>query len=90
MDKHGLNDMIADFLDSSQATLVTATNSGGPKFTISQTAVARLENKRTHDAFARKYHTRECLDNCPKCGQVGVKGDALLMCAFCPNAFHFG
>ncbi len=49
-----------------------------------------MENKRTHDAFARKYHTGEWLDNCPKCGEEGVKGNALLMCAFCPNAFHFG
>ncbi len=90
MNKQGLNDMIADFLDSSPATLISATTTGGPKFTMSQTAVARLENKRTHDAFARKYHTGEWLDNCPKCGKVGVKGDAQLMCAFCPNAFHFG
>ncbi len=90
MGKQGLNDMIAVFLDSTQATLVSATTSGGPKFMMSQTAVARLENKRTHDEFTRKYHTGEWLDNCPKCGKVGVKGDALLMCAFCPNAFHFG
>jgi hypothetical protein len=73
--KQGLNDMIADFIDSSKATLVFATTSGGPKFTMNQTAVARLENKRTHDAFARK---------------EGWKGNALLMCAFCPTAFHFG
>jgi hypothetical protein len=86
----GLNDLIADFLDSSQATLESATSSTGPKFTMSQTAVARLENKRTHDAFARKYHRGQWLDNCPKCGEEGVKGNALLMCDFCPNAFHFG
>ncbi len=54
-----------------------------------QTAVARLENKRTHASFARKYHTGEWLDNCPKCGKVGLKGDALLMCAFCLNVFDF-
>jgi hypothetical protein len=58
---------------------------------MSQTAVARLEHKRTHDAFNRKkYHTGKWLDHCPTCGKIGVKGDALLMCAFCSNAFHFG
>jgi hypothetical protein len=57
---------------------------------MSQAAVARLENKLTHDAFDRKYHTGVWLDNCPKCDKIGVKGDALLMCTFCPNAFPFG
>jgi hypothetical protein len=39
MAKQGLNDMIVDFLDGSQATLVLATTTGGSKFTMSQTAV---------------------------------------------------
>ncbi len=70
--------------------MVSATATSGPKFTISETAVARLENKRTHDAFNRKYHTGTWLDLCPTCGKEGVKGNRLLMCDFCPNAFHFG
>jgi hypothetical protein len=86
----GLDDFIADFMDSTQATFVSATATSGPKFTMSQTAVARLENKLTHDAFNRKYHTGTWLDLCPTCGKEGVKGNALLMCNFCPNAFHFG
>jgi len=52
--------------------------------------VARLENKRTHDAFDRKYHSGTWLDLCPTCSKEGVKGNPLLMCDFCPNAFHFG
>ncbi len=90
MDKHGLNDLIADFLDSSHSTLVSATATTGPRFTSSQTAVAPLEHKRAHDAFTRKYHTGKWLDNCPTCGKVGVEDDALLMCACCPNALNFG
>ncbi len=35
MSNQGLNDLIADFLDSSQATLESATSSTGPKFTMS-------------------------------------------------------
>jgi hypothetical protein len=62
MTAQGLDDLIADFMDSTQATLVSATATSGPKFTTSQTAVARLENKRTHDAFNRKYHTGKWLD----------------------------
>jgi hypothetical protein len=56
MTAQGLCDLIADFMDSTQATLVSATATSGPKFTMSQTAVARLENKRPHDAFNQVTH----------------------------------
>ena len=90
MTAQGLDDLIADYMDSSGATLISATATCGPRFTMSQTAVARLENKRTHDAFNRKYHSGKWLDLCPTCSKEGVKGNPLLMCDFCPNAFHFG
>ena len=90
MTAQGLNDLIADYMDSSGATMISATATCGPRFTMSQTAVARLENKRTHDAFNRKYHSGKWLDLCPTCSKEGVKGNPLLMCDFCPNAFHFG
>jgi hypothetical protein len=79
MTAQGLNDLVADFMDSTQATFVSATATSGPRFTMSQTAVARLENKRTHDAFNRKYQTGAWLDLRPTCGKEGVKGNALLM-----------
>ncbi len=53
LSEQGLDDLIADFLDSGQSTTVSPTARNGAKFTMSQTAVARLENKRTHDAFDR-------------------------------------
>ncbi len=53
--------------------MVSPTTRTGAKFTMTQTAVAQLENKRTHDAFDRKYHVGEWLDNCPKCGQIGSR-----------------
>ena len=86
MAKQGLGDLIADYLDAG----FFANADAAPKFTMSQTVVARLENKRTHDSFNRQYHTGEWLDECPTCGKVGVQGNALLMCSFCPNAYHFG
>ncbi len=44
----------------------------------------------TRDAFTRKYHTSERLENLLPVGQIGAKGDALLLCAFCPHVFHCG
>ncbi len=90
MSEQGLDDLVADFVDGGQSTLTSPTMRTGAKLMMTQTAVARLENKRTHDSFNRAYHVGDWLDNCPTCGQIGVKGNALLMCAFCPNAFHFG
>ena len=43
MTAQGLDDLIADYLDSTGATLISATATCGPRFTMSQTAVARLE-----------------------------------------------
>jgi hypothetical protein len=90
LSEQGLDDLVADFVDGGQSTLTSPVMRTGAKFTMTQTAVARLENKRTHDSFNRAYHVGKWLDNCPTCGQIGVKGNALLMCDFCPNAFHFG
>jgi hypothetical protein len=90
LETQGLGDLLADFLDSSPSTLISATESAGPRFTMSQTAVARLEGSRTHDAFKRPYFKGPWVDQCPVCNNDGVTGDRLLMCDFCPNAFHFG
>jgi hypothetical protein len=90
MSEQGLDDLVADLVDGGQSTLTSPIMRTGAKFMMTQTAVARLENKRTHDSFNRAYHVGKWLDNCPTCGQTGVKGNALLMCDFCPNAFHFG
>jgi hypothetical protein len=65
MESQGLNDLIEDFIDSTEATLVSATATSGPRFTMYQMAVARLEHTRTHDAFNRRYHTGKWLDQCP-------------------------
>jgi hypothetical protein len=41
LEKQELGDLLADFFDSSPATLTSATNTTGPRFTMSQTAVAQ-------------------------------------------------
>jgi hypothetical protein len=82
MSEHGLDDLVADFVDGGQSNLISPTMRTGAKFTMTQTAVARLE------ADNRAYHVGDWLDNYPTCGQIGIKGNPLLMCAFCPDAFH--
>ena len=88
--KQGLNDLLADFLDGSPSTLISATSTSGPRFTMSQTAVARLEGSRTHDGFERPYFKGPWVDICTKCAQDGTGKNRLLICDFCPKAFHFG
>jgi hypothetical protein len=90
MSEQGLDDLVADFVDGGRSSQTSPTMRDGAKFTMTQTAVARLESKRAHDSYNRAYHVGDWLDNFPTCGQIGVKGNALLMCSFCPNAFHFG
>ncbi len=55
LEQQGPSDLLADFLDSSQSTLISGTKTNGLRFTMSQTAVARLEGARTHDGFNRLY-----------------------------------
>ena len=74
MSEQGLDDLVADFVDGSQSTLTSPTMRTGAKFTMTQTAVARLENKRTHDSFNRAYHVGNWLDNCPTCGPIWCQG----------------
>ena len=90
LEKQGLGDLLADFLDSSPSTLISATTSAGPCFTMSQTVVARLEGSRTHDGFKRPYFKGPWMDQCPVCNKDGVTGNRLLLCDFCPKAFHYG
>ena len=90
LEKQGLGDLLADFLDSSPSTLISATKTTGPCCTMSQTAVARLEGTRTHDGFKRPYFKGPWVDQCPICDKDGVTGNRLLLCDFCPKAFHYG
>ncbi len=57
---------------------------------MSQTAVARLDGNRTHDGFKRPYFNGPWMNQCPICNMDGITGNRLLMCHFCPKAFHFG
>ena len=54
------------------------------------TLVARLEGKRTHDGFDRRYHPRKggWEDHCTICGVKAKSGDGTLLCTFCPRGFH--
>jgi hypothetical protein len=54
---------------------------------MSQTVVARLEGART---LNRLYFKGPWVDQCPICNEDGVAGNRLLMCDFCPKAFHYG
>ncbi len=90
LEEQGLGDLLADFLDSSQSMLISGTKTKGPNFTISQTAVARLEGARTHVGFNRLYFKGPGVYQCPVCNKYGVAGNRLLLCDFCPKAFHNG
>ena len=56
LEQQGFSDLVVDFLDSVQSTMSSATRASSLRFTISPTAMARLEGKWTHDDFQRKYH----------------------------------
>ncbi len=58
LEKQELGHLLTDFLHSSPSTLISATSTTGPRFTMSQTAVARLEGARTHDRTGTHDGTR--------------------------------
>ena len=60
MSEQGLDDLVADFVDGGRSTQTSPpTTRTGAKFTMDQTTVARLENKRTHESSNRAYHVGE-------------------------------
>ncbi len=71
----------------SQLPFISGTKTNGPRFTMSQTAVVRLEGSRTHDGFKRLYFKGPWVDQCPICNKDGIACNCVLMCDFCPRTF---
>ena len=84
-----LGDLLSDYEEGHLRATRSAT--GAKRFALPAPMVARLEGKRTHDAFQRPYVLTEGGhdDQCFACGRDSGPGNALLMCDVCPRVFHY-